>query len=104
MSNINLINKSDYLILEVLIGNDFNTAFKSCSKEYLSDVTGYSLVKISNTIKMFIINNMIMEGFKDGKRKTYYVTQLGIDNYKSAMGYSDVDLEDLINKYAEEDC
>lgn len=84
-----LFNMSDYAILEVLIHYDCTSPIASFSKEQISKKTNFSMPKIRNTLNTFLMFNIIAEGAKDGKKKTYYVTEKGIQHYQDAYNWSD---------------
>ncbi|HBJ1650356.1 TPA: hypothetical protein LA460_000260 [Clostridium botulinum] len=96
-------NKTDYTILEILIGNECDTPFKSLSTKYLIESSGYSHVKVRQTIKSFQLCGFVKEGSKDGNKKTYYVSNDGVKHYMDVMDYDKNDLEDLIDKYLNND-
>lgn len=97
-----IFNKNDYLILEVLIGNQCHSPYKSLSTQYIINECNYSHVKVRQVLKNFIISDFVREGAKDGNKKTYYVTDKGIEHYKMAMGYDNMDIEDVIAKYEDD--
>lgn len=92
-------NKNDFDILEILIGNECKTPFKSLTIKYLIKESKFSHLKVRQTMKTFQIYGLVKDGAKDGNNKTYYVTQKGIDYYCSIMDYNEIDLEDLVNSY-----
>lgn len=97
-----IFNKNDYLILEVLIGNECSSPYKSISTTYIIEKCNYSHVKVRQVLKNFLISDFIKEGAKEGNKKTYYVTDKGISHYKTTMGYDDQDIDDLVSSYSEE--
>lgn len=92
-------NKSDYVILESLIGYKCTTSYKSLSIKFLVEICHFSHVKIRQTIKRFMIYDYIREGSKNGNTKTYYVTEEGLKHYMSVMNYDEEDIIDLIEDY-----
>lgn len=92
-------NKNDFAILEILIGNECNTPFKSLTVKYLIEESKFSHIKVRQTMKSFQIYGIVKEGAKDGNNKTYYVTKEGIEYYCKIMNYNEIDLEDLITSY-----
>lgn len=96
-----LFNKNDYIILEIIIGNECSTPYKSVSTKFIIEKSKYSHVKVRQVLKNFILSDFIREGARDGNNKTYYYTQKGLDYYKTAMGYSDLDIEDLVEENKE---
>lgn len=96
-----MFNKSDYTILDAIIGNECTSPFQSISTQYIIDKCGYSHVKVRQVLKNFVISDFIREGIKDGNKKTYYVTEKGKAHYMMVMGYNDEDIEDLIYEYRE---
>ena len=94
-------NKTDYKILEILIGNNCNTPFRSFTIKYLVNKSGYSHIKIRQSIKTFQMLGYIKEGSKDGNSNTYYVTNEGINHYMQVMDYDEKDMKDLYDFYEE---
>lgn len=92
-------NKTDYAILEILIGNNCDTPFRSLSTKYLIESSGYCHVKVRQTMKSFQLCGFVKEGSKEGNKKTYYVTNDGVKHYMEIMNYNKNDLGDLIDKY-----
>ncbi|EGT3619236.1 hypothetical protein ACV3Q3_13080 [Clostridium perfringens] len=88
-----LFNVSDYAILEVFIHYDCTSPIAAFTREQLIDKTGFSLSKVRNSLSMFLMLNMIKEGAKDGKKKTYYITDEGIDNFQEAYRLTDEELD-----------
>lgn len=97
-----IFNKNDYLILEILIGNECTSPYKSISTTCIIEKCNYSHVKVRQVLKSLLIVEFIKEGAKDGNKKTYYVTEKGKAHYKEIMEYDDYDIEDLISGYLEE--
>lgn len=89
-------NKSDYAILDVLIGNECHSAFKSLTTKYIIEDTGLSHVKVRQTLKNFIMMDIVKEGAKDGNSKTYYVTEKGKLHYMDVFKYDEVDIANLV--------
>lgn len=92
-------NKNDYGILEILIGNECATPFQSLTTKYMIDKSGFSHVKIRQTIKTFKMCGFVKEGAKEGNSKTYYVTNDGVKYYMEVMNYDKGDMQDLIDSY-----
>ena len=103
MDYTKVFNKNDYLILEELICNECYSSFISLSVNQLINTTKLSHVKIRQSLKNFIGFGFVKEGNKDGNSKTYYITDAGIENYKTALNYDDNDLNEIIDNYNRED-
>ena len=93
-----IVNKTDYLILEVLATRDLNTPFFSAKIEQLMQYTSLSKTKVRNALRVFIMMGLVNEGNKDHRSKTYYITGRGEDHYMAVFGLT---LEDL-NKLKDE--
>lgn len=89
-------NKSDYYILDVLIGNECYSAFKSLTTQQIIQDTKLSHVKVRRTLKSFIMAGIVNEGTKDGNNKTYFVTENGKEHYMNVFKYNDDDIKDLV--------
>lgn len=89
-------NKNDYAILDVLIANECYSAFKSLTTGYIIEDTGLSHVKVRQTLKNFIMLELVKEGTKDGNSKTYFVTEKGKKHYMDVFNYNDKDIADLV--------
>jgi len=96
----NVIKKMDYILLQILICEESNTAYNSISTPDLITLTQWSHVKVGQVVRNFAMFNFVAEGHKDGLRKTYYITQSGLDHFKEVMDVSETDIDDMIEKYA----
>lgn len=76
-----IINKTDYIILEVLAVRNLITPFFSATIEQLMEYTSLSKTKIRNTLRVFMMMGLVKEGNKDKRNKTYYITEQGEDHY-----------------------
>lgn len=92
-------NKNDYLILEILIGNECFSSFKSLTTKYLIDESKFSHVKVRQTIKMFQMYNLVKDGAKDGNNRTYYVTEKGVEFFMKVMDCDTEDIERMKDRY-----
>lgn len=98
-----MFNKSDYAILELLIAGECFSPFKSLTKQHLIKETGYSHVKVQQSLKGFMLANFVKEGTKDRNNKTYFCTEEGKLHYMKIFAYTEEDIEELIeDKYQEE--
>lgn len=95
----NLINKTDYIILELMIKNESYSSYVSLSTPYLISKSKLSHVKVRQVLKNFILCGFVAEGSKDGNKKTYYITEKGIEHYKNIFGLEDEDIEKFIKKH-----
>lgn len=91
-----IFNKTDYIILEMLIVEECNSPFKSLSKPYIIKESGFSHVKVQQVLKSFQLVGFVKEGTKDGNKKTYYYTQEGKNHFMQIFEYEEEDMEDLI--------
>lgn len=98
-----LINKTDYIILEIMIKNESYSSYVSLSTPYLISKSKLSHVKVRQVLKNFILFGFVSEGSKDGNKKTYYITDLGIEHYKDMFGLDDKDINDMVDKYNNEE-
>lgn len=98
-----LINKTDYIILELMIKNESYSSYVSLSTPYLIKKSKLSHVKVRQVLKNFILLGFVHEGSKDGNKKTYYITESGLEHYKDIFGLDDKDIEKMIEDYIEEE-
>ena len=98
----NLINKTDYIILELMIKNESYSSYVSLSTPYIISESKLSHVKVRQVLKNFILCGFVAEGSKDGNKKTYYITEKGIEHYKDIFALNDEDIEDMIKEYNSE--
>lgn len=89
-----IFNTSDYAILEVLVKHNCTSPMASLTREQLVKFTDLSMSKIRMSVTNFVFANILKEGAKDGKKKTYYITKDGLKNYQNAYGLTDEELED----------
>ena len=73
------LNKNDYNILETLYTNQCITKICSFTKQKIAEKCNLSVFKITASIKIFINMNLVCEGAKDERAKTYYLTEQGIE-------------------------
>lgn len=97
-----LFNVTDYAILEVFIHYECTSPIAAFTREQLIDKTGFSMSKIRTSLSMFLMLDMVKEGAKDGKKKTYYITDNGIDNFQATYGLDDDELEEELGKKIKE--
>lgn len=98
-----MFNKSDYAILELLIGYECFSPFKSLTKQFIMTNTKYSHVKVQQSLKGFMLVDFVKAGAKDGNNKTYFCTELGLDHFKKIFNYTDEDIEAVKENYIKED-
>lgn len=98
MSNI-LFNKNDYKVLEELIVRQCNIPVASLTIKQLMEITGMSLSKIRSVKNNFIMIGFIKEGSKDGNKKTYYITDKGIDHYKEVFDFDEEKIDKIIDEF-----
>lgn|GEM_PF-6853295 len=78
------LNKSDYLILQRLIGSD-GTGISKLSgktKAEIMELTNLGKTKIYHSIKLLLEYEMIGLGVKKGSSKTYYILEKGVNSLK----------------------
>lgn len=97
-----MFNKSDYAILELLIGYECFSPFKSLSKQFIMSNTKYSHVKVQQSLKGFMLSGFVREGTKDRNNKTYFCTESGLEHFKKVFDYNDEDIDNVIDNYIEE--
>lgn len=88
-----IINKTDYLILEVLAVRCLTTPFYSAKIEQLMEYTSLSKTKVRNALRVFIMMGLVKEGNKDHRNKTYYITEQGEEHYMLIFDLTPEDLE-----------
>lgn len=98
-----LINKTDYIILELMIKNESYSSYVSLSTPYLIKKSKLSHVKVRQVLKNFMLLGLVNEGSKDGNKKTYYISEKGLEHYKDIFGLDDKDIENMINEYIEKE-
>ena len=99
MNISSVIKKNDYSILELLICKECYSSYSALSTPDIIKETGLSHVKIGQVVKNFVMFGLIAEGSKDGKKKTYYITQNGLEHYKQQLEYEEQDINDMIDNY-----
>lgn len=92
-------NKNDYKILENLIGYECYSITRSFTIKKMSEITKLSEIKIRQTMKLFLMCDLVKEGAKDRNKKTYFITNDGFELYKEVMDYNEQDIEKLKDAY-----
>jgi hypothetical protein len=75
------LNSNDYKILESIVDKEKNRGLakgRGSTLKQLVEKTGFSDVKIRNTLKVLLELNYITEGVKKIKAKTYCITEVGL--------------------------
>ena len=75
------LNNNDYKILSSIVDKDKNrglTMGRGSTIKHIIERTGFSDVKIRNTIKALLKKGYIMEAVKKEKAKTYCITKEGV--------------------------
>lgn len=80
-----MLTKNDYSILIVLFNENCNTEIKSFTIERIKEEVNLSCNKIRNSLKKFIELEMISEGAKQHRSKTYYISKKGIEKVRSII-------------------
>lgn len=78
-------NKTDYEILHFLINGEFYTEFKSCTIKIMIRELKFSESKIRLAINNFIKDGYVKEGIKQGKSKTYFITDKGLEELRNLI-------------------
>lgn len=99
MNYSDIIKKKDYAILELLICKECFSPYSALSTPDIIAETKLSHVKIGQVVKNFTIFGFLAEGHKDEKKKTYYVTNEGIQHYKEQLKYTDEDMIEMVDDY-----
>lgn len=89
-------NKSDYFVLDALLGNECRSPFDSLTVKEIMENTELSHVKVRNALKGFIMAGIVSEGTKDGNSKTFFITSKGIDYYKEVLKCTDENIAELV--------
>jgi len=82
MSNLN---SNDYKILECIVDKEKNRGLaigRGSTLKQVIDKTGFSEVKIRNTIKVLLKEGLIIEGVKKVRAKSYCINKEGIEKLK----------------------
>ena len=82
MSNLN---SNDYKILTCIVDKEKNRGLaigRGSTLKQIVEKTGFSEVKVRNTIKILLEEELIVEGIKKVRAKTYCISQKGIDKLK----------------------
>lgn len=82
MSNLN---SNDYKILECIIDKDKNRGLaigRGSTKKQIAEKSGLSIVKVNNTIKVLLEEELIIEGVKKVRAKTYCISEKGINKLR----------------------
>lgn len=94
-----ILNKNDYKILGLLINEECFSPLKSLTITQLISSTELSRSKVIMTKNNFLLLGFIKEGSKDSNSKTYYITDKGINHFRSALGMSEnEEMEDIDNE------
>lgn len=73
--------KNDYLILKT-IAQKTKSAMLSITVKGIQKETNLSIVKIKNTLKLFIEDGFVINGIPKRTAKTYFMTEKGIKELK----------------------
>ena len=79
------LNSNDYKILTCVVDNENNRGLaigRGSTLKQIIEKTGFSEVKVRNTIKVLIKEEFVVEGVKKVKAKTYCITIKGIEKLK----------------------
>lgn len=82
MSNLN---SNDYKILTCIVDKEKNRGLaigRGSTLKQIVEKTGFSEVKVRNTIKILLEEELIVEGIKRVRAKTYCISQKGINKLK----------------------
>jgi DNA-binding PadR family transcriptional regulator len=78
-----VIDKLDLALLNCLIQNECTTAFRSLVlKEFDIDIKTAAMYK---RLQRLIQEGLINYGFTEGKKKTYFITNKGIEFFEGAV-------------------
>lgn len=69
--------KGDYKILESFSKTKSTTEMKSLTIKQIQEITGYSINKVRDAIKILLLLQYIQEGAVQHSAKTYYLTKSG---------------------------
>lgn len=88
-------NKTDYKVLECLIAKGCLSPVASVTIKQIMEFTELSQTKVRAVINQFKLMNYIKDGSKEGNNKTYYITNDGIEHFKIAFNFDDIDIEEM---------
>lgn len=99
MNYSDVIKKKDYVVLATLICKECFSSYSALSTPDIISETKLSHVKIGQVVKNFTMFGFLAEGIKDGKKKTYYVTDDGMNHFKQQLKYDENDINEMIDIY-----
>ena len=79
------LNSNDYKILTCVVDKEKNRGLaigRGSTLKQITEKTGFSSVKVRNTIKVLLEEELIIEGVKKVRAKTYCISQKGINKLK----------------------
>ncbi|HID0768178.1 TPA: hypothetical protein ACXDAZ_002708 [Clostridium botulinum] len=79
------LNSNDYRILACVVDKDKNRGLslgRGSTLKQIVDKTGFSIVKVRNTIKILLQEGYIIEGVKKERAKSYCITKDGAEKLK----------------------
>lgn len=79
------LNSNDYKILESIVDKEKNRGLsrgRGSTLQQLVEKTGFSDVKVRNTIKVLLEMGLIEEGVKKVRARTFYISEKGIEELK----------------------
>ncbi|BAO04930.1 MULTISPECIES: hypothetical protein [Clostridium] len=79
------LNSNDYKILACVVDKSKNRGLslgRGSTLKQIVDKTGFSIVKVRNTIKILLQEEYIMEGVKKERAKSYCITKKGAEKLK----------------------
>ncbi|HCL4447294.1 TPA: transcriptional regulator [Clostridium botulinum] len=97
-----LFNKNDYKMLESLIERQCDAPAASLTIKQLMKITEMSKSKIISVKDNFLLMKFISEGAKDRNSKTYYITNEGLNHFKLVFGFTDEDINEMIDNFNKE--
>lgn len=79
------MDKLSYAILDVLLNNDCKTRLRSMTVKELEEQVNIKGITIYKKISKLHNFGYVVDGIKDGRAKTYYITQLGVDKLQEEL-------------------
>lgn len=79
---MHVLNSNDYKILECVVDKDKNRGLaigRGSTYKQIVGKTGFSEVKVRNTIKILLEQGLIVEGIKKVKARTFCISPKGIE-------------------------
>jgi len=72
------LTKNDYFIMDTLYDKGCFSIICSFTLQKMADTTGLSIYKIRDSMRMFINLELVNEGARDVRAKTYFLSDKGI--------------------------